>query len=428
MPGTGHSLAMLGKGNSLTGVVPDNALTELSQAVKQSAERADIDCASDHDSDSEYACEAPDLPEEPSTACSRPLVSFEQSSDLQAVDVACHVLNAVKPSTAVLSADNSSFPEVPLLPEIVTWLEKKANLKRIIHVFGLPKSKYSGTDVHQICAQFGKVTDMLILYRANEALVELESVDAALTVVQRSKSHPAKVKKTAVMLRSAEEIYKSVSGLEAPAEILKQAVLKLPTGTSIKCGSPCVVWVFGDSVVTQAAERYKQQLWKELTSSGKMSVFWIGFEGMRLHQLQEKVSETRKSDLLPLPDVFILHLGGNDVLHMSWQEVRDAVIVQYTWLSLLFPSSLIVWSEILTRLYWGDGIEHKSTNLGAQRINNELLNLPMKKRFKSTLRHKKLTNAIAYHSHPDSNLLTLLGIDIFIQDVISLVDSMLVES
>ncbi|XP_078530644.1 uncharacterized protein LOC144817741 [Lissotriton helveticus] len=426
MPGTGHSLAMLGKGTSLTGVVPDNVLTSLSQAVKRSAERAEIDCAPDHDSDSEYACEVPDSPAEPPTACSRPLVSLDQSSDVPSADVASDVLNTDKPSTAVPSADNSSSPEVP--PEIVKWLEKKENIKRIIHVCGLPKSRYSGNDVHQICAQFGKVTDMLILYRENEALVELESVDAALTVVQRSKTHPALVREKMVMLQFAEDIYKSVSGLEALAVIRKQAVLKLPTGSSIKCGSPCVVWVYGDSVVTQAAERYKQQLWQKLTSSGKMSVFWIGFENMRLQQLVEKVSETRRSGLVPLPDVFILHLGGNDVLPMSWQEVRDTVIVQYTWLSLLFPSSLIVWSEILTRQFWGDGIEHKSTNIVAQRINNELLNLPMKKRFKCTLRHKKLTNGIAHYSHPDSNLLTLLGIDIFIQDVISLVDSMLVES
>ncbi|KAJ1213205.1 hypothetical protein NDU88_000844 [Pleurodeles waltl] len=405
---------MLGNGNSLTSVDLPCALPEISQAVKQFVEKANVGCASDHDSDSEYACEAPDSYEEPSS-CSTPRVSFEQGSDLQSVDSA-------------LSADDSSLPEVTLLPESVKWLKSKTNLKKIIHMFGLPNSRYSGQDVHEVCGQFGRVTDMLILFRTNEAFVELDSADAAFAVVQSSKTNPARVKEAVVVLRPVEEIYKSVPGLEAPAEHVKQAVLKLSTGASIKCGSPCVVWVYGHSIVAQAAERFKQQLWGNSASSKRISVFWIGFEDLRLYQLQEKVSETRESGLYPLPDVFVLHLGDNDVPHMSWQEVRDAVIEQYKWLCDFFPSSLIVWSEILPKLFWGDGIEVKSLSQVTQRINNELINLPIKKRFRSILRHKKLKGYAGNFFQPETNLLPVLAIDIFIQDVISFVNSMLVES
>ncbi|XP_069061642.1 uncharacterized protein [Pleurodeles waltl] len=156
---------MLGNGNSLTSVDLPCALPEISQAVKQFVEKANVGCASDHDSDSEYACEAPDSYEEPSS-CSTPRVSFEQGSDLQSVDSA-------------LSADDSSLPEVTLLPESVKWLKSKTNLKKIIHMFGLPNSRYSGQDVHEVCGQFGRVTDMLILFRTNEVTKSTRVEDSA---------------------------------------------------------------------------------------------------------------------------------------------------------------------------------------------------------------------------------------------------------
>ncbi|XP_069061582.1 uncharacterized protein [Pleurodeles waltl] len=409
---TGNSF---GKGSTLGKDVTDNKLLKIPEAAV--TEKPNDDCASDKDSDSDYACEAPPSAEEPSTACSEPFaikcVTANESSSTATAN----------PKSSPLSKNS---PDIPFTPgnrsAALTWLKSKENLKKIIHIYGLPPNKKQRKNIFKICGQYN---DALILFSENEAYVEMTSEKAATAVVRNSKRFPIVISNHTLVLHYAREILNHLLGLDAPAPVrVKAAILKLPSGVHMKCGKPCVVWVFGHSIIAQAAERFQNQKWQQVASNGKIIYYWMGFDSLRLYQLREKVSEQKQSGKFPFPDVFILHLGGEDLIHSEEQKIKEDLAMEYAWLSTFFPDSLIVWSEIIPRPFWALGIAAEKINHTALKINKELSNLPLSKQFKCILHHNKKATWSPLDFYPKGDRLSDSGIDKFIENVTMFMDSM----
>lgn len=406
-----------GKGSTLGKDVTNNTL--LTFPEEEITEKPNDDCASEKDSDSDYACEAPASPGEPSNACSGPLaikcVMANESSTAPAY-----------PKSSPLSKVSPALPFSPGSRSVaLTWLKSKARLQQVIHVYGLPPNGKHQKNIYKICSQFGKSCDTLILFSENEAYVELNCEKAAAAVVRNSKKFPIVIDNHQIVLHHARDILNNLLGRDAPAPIkAKPAILKLPSGVHMKCGQPCVVWVFGHSFIDQAAKRFQKQKWQQVASSEKIIYYWMGFDGLQLNQLREKVSEQQQCGKFPFPDVFILHLGGEDLIHSVEQKMKEDLAMEYAWLSTLFPDSLIVWSEIIPRPFWALGINAKKKNRAARDINEELSNLPLTKQFKCILHHNKMAAWSPLDFQPEGELLSESGIDKFIENVVKLMDSM----
>ncbi|XP_078530647.1 uncharacterized protein LOC144817742 [Lissotriton helveticus] len=414
---TGNSF---GKDSTLGKVFTNNTLLNIPE--EEITERPNDDCASEKDSDSEYACEAPASAGEPSSA-SKCVLSNKSSP---------------APEYPKTSPPSKLFPALPFSPggrsAALKWLKSKESLQKIIHVYGLPPNGKHETNLYKIC---GESCDTLILFSENEAYVELPCGKAAAAIVRHSKSFPIVIDNHQIEMHYGKEIFQSLMGRHAPAPApikAKTAILKLPSGVHMKCGLPCVVWVFGHSFVNQAAKSFPKQEWQQVASSGKIIYHWMGFDGLRLHQLRKKVSEQQECGQFPFPDAFILHLGGEDLIHSAERKIKEDLAMEYAWLSKIFPDSLIVWSEIIPRPFWALGIEAKKPsskrkrinrrdliNHTAVKINEELSNLPQ---FKCILYHNKMAAWSPLDFQPEGELLSDSGIDKFIGNVVKFVDSM----
>ena len=57
------------------------------------------------------------------------------------------------------------------------------------------------------------------------------------------------------------------------------------------------------------------------------------------------------------PNILVVHLGTNDIFHMSKRQIMKVLSETLTFLRQRLPQVMLVWSEILPRLFWYG--EHK---------------------------------------------------------------------
>lgn len=328
-------------------------------------------------------------------------------------------LTSHKPTTAADSPNPNKSQYLGASPVAVKWMKNKPVLDRIIRVTPLPK--HDAMDLCKFLKPVGNVLDTLILHSENQGYFEMD-----WTTDSEQHWEPLNKKPRLDSRADNNDQGGGFGEGDAAANEMNPALDSngKATGACGKNLQQFVIWVFGDSIVTQAADRFKKQKENnQISTNEKISFCWFGYDDLRLDQLREKVLEQKKLAQIP-PDAFILHLGGNDLVHLEGQRVKEGLTSLHAWLSALFPDCLIAWSEILPRLFWADGVSTNAMNLVARGINNELGSLPPDKSFKSVLRHPKLTKSSPSYFHPEGNLLSESGIDVFIESLMSLVDSM----
>ncbi|KAJ1202549.1 hypothetical protein NDU88_006347 [Pleurodeles waltl] len=121
--------------------------------------------------------------------------------------------------------------------------------------------------------------------------------------------------------------------------------------------APHVVWVFGHSFVRRAAYRVQQLHEPNPVASQDVAFRWCGVGGMGIAQLQQLVALARRFEGLQFPDLIVIHLGGNDLVHMGRNALREAIFLKITKLAEQYPNAPIAWSHMVPRCKWGPGIK-----------------------------------------------------------------------
>lgn len=85
-------------------------------------------------------------------------------------------------------------------------------------------------------------------------------------------------------------------------------------------------------------------------SSQSVQLFWFGFRGLRCESMLHRVSQLRSS--FPVPDILILHVGGNDVGRMQTLLLLAELKRLFLLLQHAFPRCCLVFSEVIPRLRW----------------------------------------------------------------------------
>ena len=71
------------------------------------------------------------------------------------------------------------------------------------------------------------------------------------------------------------------------------------------------------------------------------------------------------------PRIIILHVGGNNIDSVPQLTLMQSIKDDLKYIHSVFSSSLLVWCDILPRLYWGNNKKEdsKTLNLKCNRIN-----------------------------------------------------------
>jgi hypothetical protein len=82
------------------------------------------------------------------------------------------------------------------------------------------------------------------------------------------------------------------------------------------------------------------------------------------HEIEAKVL------LSSPPSIIIIHLGGNDLISISNLQIKDVMRSELLYLREAFPTTIIIWVDILPRRVWGsDPSAYKILENKRSRIN-----------------------------------------------------------
>lgn len=117
-------------------------------------------------------------------------------------------------------------------------------------------------------------------------------------------------------------------------------------------GKPVNVWIIGSSIIKHAfvhARKRPGGIHLGLKERLGVEIFWQGKGGMRWWEVKKKIRHLLT--LADEPDILLIHCGGNDFRKKSI-ELRMQMIQDLEEISVLLPSTKLVWSQMLPRPLW----------------------------------------------------------------------------
>lgn len=130
------------------------------------------------------------------------------------------------------------------------------------------------------------------------------------------------------------------------------------------------MWILGSSIIKNA---WIQALNRPgganlaLERCG-INIWWQGYSGLKLGKLKSKVRTL--SAIEEMPDILVLHCGGNDIGQTPIGDLRSFVKTQLRSIHKAFPSTKIVWSQILPRKQWRYSQNLKAMESCRKRLNS----------------------------------------------------------
>ena len=100
----------------------------------------------------------------------------------------------------------------------------------------------------------------------------------------------------------------------------------------------------------------------------KVSIWWQGQGGLRWCQLLPRLRHFLT--LEHVPQMLIIHCGGNDIGVVNSCELRHNMKSTMRSIEAMLPNTKLVWSQILPRRVWRGELNHASLEKTRQRINS----------------------------------------------------------
>ncbi|KAJ8304431.1 hypothetical protein KUTeg_018014 [Tegillarca granosa] len=94
---------------------------------------------------------------------------------------------------------------------------------------------------------------------------------------------------------------------------------------------------------------------------------WMGKRGMKWHNVLTTVSKNIRN--FPVPRILILHVGGNDLIDYTTSMLCAKIEYDISILAQWLPNTIIIWSDILPRLYWRGSLNIKAIEKKRKRVN-----------------------------------------------------------
>ena len=103
---------------------------------------------------------------------------------------------------------------------------------------------------------------------------------------------------------------------------------------------------------------------------GRLAIkIWCqGYSRMKLRDVKPKLRTM--SSFEEAPDIIVLHCGGNDLGQHSIGDLRELAQSQLQYVATLFPTTKIIWSQILPRSNWRYSENRKAMDRVRIRLNN----------------------------------------------------------
>ena len=99
-----------------------------------------------------------------------------------------------------------------------------------------------------------------------------------------------------------------------------------------------------------------------------IKIWWQGYSGMKLRNLEPKLRTI--SSFEEALDIIVLHCGGNDLGQHIIGDLRELAKSQLQYAATLFPTTKIIWSQILPRSNWRYSENLKAMDRVRIRLNN----------------------------------------------------------
>lgn len=371
MPGTCISSAVLGQGSSL------KKANKMSALLVVAKEKADSGCESD--SDSNYACEAPDFDEELARACSRPSGKqncgtgvysgktdagssrFDNAVSLDSAGRPCkkrktESLNPVNAATVNLTASK---------PCSATALRNSS------HVPQVSKNNAVDSGPVDVCCDVHKAD--------GEEAAHLEDNEKVTPSCSQDSIQPAEVAAVIPVRRTQN------------------------------------VWVIGDSWIFWLWKHaLKSHVEKNLNLPDK-KFFWFPDKEARLWKTV--VPTLRSTVGVPLPDILVLHCGADDLGYQSVFSLTSAMKSDILKMMSMFPKLKIVFSCIAQRKNWLRQFDlYLSPEEARREVNRNITEFLRENRMFS-IHHSNIIHSVHQLFLPDGMHLSSIGNSIFMHNI-----------
>lgn len=139
------------------------------------------------------------------------------------------------------------------------------------------------------------------------------------------------------------------------------------------------IWIVGSSLIKRA-EQYASMSTEFGTDLllPYVSVLWKGVSGLSFDSVADIICDLRSK--YPHPRFLVIHAGGNDIGKDDNPLSRQQKFIKKVMVNLStdMPSTCIVWSHILPRLYWRHAISNMAAETSRLRINSSVATLVLK--------------------------------------------------
>lgn len=143
-------------------------------------------------------------------------------------------------------------------------------------------------------------------------------------------------------------------------------------------------------------------------------VMWLGRRGMRWERLLPTLFQQHAS--CSPPQVLLIHLGGNDMGLLKGKALILQARADFQTIRQWWPGVVIVWSCMLPRFNWKEGIDHKVMERARKKVNAEIFN-DLLRHGDFSIQHQAIGLSRRELYRQDGIHLSDIGNDIFLGDL-----------
>ncbi|XP_077148219.1 uncharacterized protein LOC143808926 [Ranitomeya variabilis] len=180
---------------------------------------------------------------------------------------------------------------------------------------------------------------------------------------------------------------------------------------------PIVIWILGHSYVYWGAQRADRRTGgRQLGMARNGAVIrWLGYRGLTWGRVLHEFF--RAVNLYGVPDILVLHAGGNDLGAISGKGLSAKIRTDIRQLGLAFPNLRLVWSDMVPRKNWRGARSVKKINKARITVNKEVSKF-VSRNGGVTIRHAGLDSTEGDYWLGDGVHLNTAGTDLWIEGLL----------